>query len=1405
MKTCILAILVLGTSLSSAQVPYPGNDCDHGPVTPQGFLNPYTGNVSFATNDITVAGAVGEYGLTWKRFANSRTVETRPLFGLGHNWAYNWQWEMVDAGTDSLGRAMISVREPQGWVHLFTEVSRGQWWSAPSVRDHVISDGDCFRVLRWDAGEIRFTRQTTRQGQTFSLSEIADPIGNVWRFNWSGGELIQVTEPAGRWLKIEYKTIVAPSAFSSTKPCVVISKVSASDGQQVSYNYEFLKGVNYPVLTKVSYPDDTVAQYTYEPPRSSDRLLLTQATDPHADSAVRGRKFHYRSESDAAKGQLLKVVAADGGQEMQRLSADTASDRTYAIKQTNGVTVYRMFALGGNVIEEVDGLGFTVKHEYDADNRGIEVKTINQLGQILQFTNDHTGQPTNRINPDGTSRSCTRDEFGRVLTQTDELGHTVVYTRDASGRVMKIRYPDGSAEDMTYNDFGQVLTRRTAGGALTAFAYDARGLLVRTMDALGFRTSYSYTALDRLATTTDARGNTTRYERDAAGRAVRVVFADGAATSVAYDKFGQLTERTDPTGVTERFIYDAFGRKVSSTNALGNETRRIYGVLGVDATPFERPVKTTLPSGIVTALGYDANGRVISSIVAAGTKDEAITRIAYDPIGHQTNIVDPRGKTVRLFYNERGRCIKMMTALNHAKTWIYDAVGHKLSEIDAKGNTITWAYDAMGRELSKTDAKGQVTRREYDAAGRLAALTDPKGSTYRFAYDLLGRQTALVYPDGSRETTAYDAVGLKVCYTNRAGTVQTFAYDNRNHEIRSDWNDGSQTIIKAYDAAGRMTVEDNGISRINDNYDSAGRLASETQDLSSQVTGGQIDPAPKTISYTYNADGRREALGYPDGTSVKFAYNVRGQLQDILGDGVPPPITSYEYDAAGNAIKMPRGNLTETAREYDAENKVTSIKERPIRRSPLSELDYTYDEAGNRTSTTETLGSSTSYLRPFVTRDTYLYDATYQLTGADHTATVTSSSLSTSTSNLYPGSSPSSVRFTYDAVGNRIEVAVDGKITHYSVNNLNQYTQVGDFVPSHDRNGNLVGMNQWLYKYDALNRLISASNGTMTARFYYDAKNRCVARRYNGAVMLNTYDNWSLIEEHDGSGIQIARYVHGRQVDEIAVMVNRHGVFYPHYDVLGNVTMLTDTGGKLAERYAYGVTGQMMISDASGERLTKSAIGNRWMFTGREWLQEVEIYDYRNRAYSVALGRFLQTDPIRFAAGDLNIYRYVFNRPNLLVDPFGLGPNDPDQVWAVSSDAFGIPGINHVFYWNPRLEQGKGRDGSSGYTWGSGVPNNFGNSDFYATNSGDKAQQTTPDGQTGTQYFNSINNSGSYNSGLWVPYINDCWTDANDAADAADGNFTPPSNGRFDWDEQLCNALNNLWTSISGFFNSWFE
>lgn len=99
---------------------------------------------------------------------------------------------------------------------------------------------------------------------------------------------------------------------------------------------------------------------------------------------------------------------------------------------------------------------------------------------------------------------------------------------------------------------------------------------------------------------------------------------------------------------------------------------------------------------------------------------------------------------------------------------------------------------------------------------------------------------------------------------------------------------------------------------------------------------------------------------------------------------------------------------------------------------------------------------------------------------------------------------------------------------------------------------------------------------------------------------------------------------------------------------------LTDTSGTFAEYYEYDVFGEPTIWDANAQEIVESSVvGNPFMFTGRRYDSETGLYYYRARYYDPYIGRFLQTDPIRYAAG-LNLYTYCGNNPVNFTDPYGL-------------------------------------------------------------------------------------------------------------------------------------------------------
>ncbi len=80
-----------------------------------------------------------------------------------------------------------------------------------------------------------------------------------------------------------------------------------------------------------------------------------------------------------------------------------------------------------------------------------------------------------------------------------------------------------------------------------------------------------------------------------------------------------------------------------------------------------------------------------------------------------------------------------------------------------------------------------------------------------------------------------------------------------------------------------------------------------------------------------------------------------------------------------------------------------------------------------------------------------------------------------------------------------------------------------------------------------------------------------------------------------------------------------------------------------------------LIYDAFGKVTSESnpTIDSLFLFTGRPFDSDTQLQNNLNRWYDAQLGRWLSEDPIGFAAGDGNLYRYVKNDPLEALDPDG--------------------------------------------------------------------------------------------------------------------------------------------------------
>ena len=156
---------------------------------------------------------------------------------------------------------------------------------------------------------------------------------------------------------------------------------------------------------------------------------------------------------------------------------------------------------------------------------------------------------------------------------------------------------------------------------------------------------------------------------------------------------------------------------------------------------------------------------------------------------------------------------------------------------------------------------------------------------------------------------------------------------------------------------------------------------------------------------------------------------------------------------------------------------------------------------------------------------------------------------------------------------------------------------------------------------------------------------------YSNPATYFQYDRSNLLQEGNNAWGPARVYVHGNRTDEI---VWSYSIFtgeqaYHHYDARGHCTLLTDSIA-IMEQYEYDAFGQPYFYDSGGTPIGAydqfghwqgySLFGNRFLFTGREWLPDLRLYDFRNRLYQPELGRFLQPDPKEFEAGGYNLYRY---------------------------------------------------------------------------------------------------------------------------------------------------------------------
>ncbi|MBI3595606.1 MAG: RHS repeat protein [Nitrospirae bacterium] len=395
-----------------------------------------------------------------------------------------------------------------------------------------------------------------------------------------------------------------------------------------------------------------------------------------------------------------------------------------------------------------------------------------------------------------------------------------------------------------------------------------------------------------------------------------------------------------------------------------------------------------------------------------------------------------------------------------------------------------------------------------------------------------------------------------------------------------------------------------------------------------------VDRKGQVSQFTYDAMNRRIESGYADGSSTTFTYDAVSRpiqvndsisgltqmnydnLDRLTQELTPQGTVSYGYDAVGRRASMSVNGLTPVTYQYDTATRLTQVAQG----SRTVELGY--DLAGRRNLLTYPNGTTTNYF----------YDNASRLIEILHQG---------------PSGIIEDLFYTYDAAGNRIsfdrtssQVNLPQEV-QAAYNAANQQVQFNTDTQTYDANGNLTFDGTTTYTWDARNRLVQMSNGSLLASFTYDALGRRISKTINGSTISYLYDGNDIIAEIQNNTVT-ATYLRGLNIDEPFLRSSAVAEYY-HADALGSVLALTDQNGAVQTNYSYDPFGNTTIAGSSS---------NPFQYTGRE-NDGTGAYYYRARYYRPTLQRFNSEDPIRYLGG-INFYSYVGNNPIIFIDPAGL-------------------------------------------------------------------------------------------------------------------------------------------------------
>ena len=737
-----------------------------------------------------------------------------------------------------------------------------------------------------------------------------------------------------------------------------------------------------------------VLQYVYND--SGNLIQVQKLVDRNAGTYSTNKYWygnsqfpHYITEIDNAFGAPITRNTYD------------SSGRLIASMDANGNITQYIHNLTNNLELVIDPLGRTNTLAYDS--RGNVTAVTNALGGITLSTYDNANNRISEIvyangapyatntfgfdpntglllastNALGFTNGFIYNSFGEMVTSTDPLNHSSTSFYDSNTGNLLGTADALSGTTTNFYDTNSLLVSSTdAAGAVTTNQYDSNGNL--TFSRTGYYsngafvtmtyTGYGYDGDGNRTVTTNGLGVVTGYLFDGQNRIVATTNnvyggADQTVRWTIYDAAGRLIQTVDARGVTNAFGYDLVGHRTSMTRALGTPVAQVmlgsYDAAGNRTNQIDN-------IGREIDFQYDALNRQTVTLLPAATSGATRTGITniFDGLDRRTGVTNQAGVGTGFQFDLLSRMTVVTNALGKLTQYQFDPLSNETNQIDALSHSTKFAFDALSRRTQRTMPGTQAEKFGYDAGSRLIAQTNFDGTVITNQYDVLGRLFKRAMINGVvLETYAYSATGQLTNRTDASGTY-SWVYDNLGRLKTNSTPVG--TLYYTYDANGNLltlsSATANGVS-LTYQYDALNRL---TNVIDNRLTG------TKNTGYAFDGAGNLQSLSYPIGITNLWQYDGLSRLTNLTWklSGAQRGDFAYQLGAAGNRTNL-IDNVNGTSRTFSwgYDNLYRLTNETVSGGSPTGTLGYGYDDAGNRTSRTGTLGSLTASNNTFDVND----------------------------------------------------------------------------------------------------------------------------------------------------------------------------------------------------------------------------------------------------------------------------------------------------------------------------------------------------------------------------------------------------------------------------------------------------